>query len=453
MRSIFALAALLVGITSFVSAKEPVPGKSIEQLIDQLGSPDFTVREAAAKAIEALGPEALPALRKAKDHPDLEVRRRIKEWIPKFETEAFVAPKRVTLDVKKEPLEKVVAELARQTGYQLELATKDARPQKPISLRFAKTTFWEALDKVCQEGGLELHPEFGSPEKLTLSFEGKTSPYRAYQGAFRIRANSFRYLQQTSISKNIDFARLPRNAGAGGQGKEQKDVSEIFSFQFDFMAEPRLTVLYQSEPSLTEAMDDQKRSLLPKKMFDFERFGPRTRFVSSSRMGQGFFSYHDLSTTVDLLAPAKDARSVKVLRGTIPVFLEKERKRTVLVENIAKAQGKKHKSDEFTVEIDLFKQLAGNNYNVYFTFTKNQRDGKDSDRGDGSFELEDAKGHRYQAHGSGWRSDGRTTVANISFGPPFNNAGQLGPPVRLVYIRSIPMEYHVPFEFKDLPLP
>jgi hypothetical protein len=134
MCRIVAVAALLVGIPSFGPSQEPAPAKPIEQLIEQLSSQDFKVREAAAREIETLGPQALPGLRKAKDHPDLEVRRRIREWIPKLEMQAFLAPKRVNLDVKDQPLEKVVTELARQTGYQLELASRDARARKPITL-------------------------------------------------------------------------------------------------------------------------------------------------------------------------------------------------------------------------------------------------------------------------------------------------------------------------------
>src|SRR5579871_5570580 len=89
MYRIVAVAALLIGILSLLPAQETTPTKSIEQLIDQLSSQDFKVREAAAKEIEALGPQALPALRKAKDHPDLDVRRRIREWIPKFELQGI----------------------------------------------------------------------------------------------------------------------------------------------------------------------------------------------------------------------------------------------------------------------------------------------------------------------------------------------------------------------------
>lgn len=434
--------ALLVGFVSLLPAQGPDASKSIAQLIEQLGDKDFKVREAAAKAIETLGPDALPALRKAKDHPDLEVRRRINEWIPKFELEALAAPKRVNLDLKNETLEKIVAELARQTGYKLELADKGAPAQKRLSLRLVKATFWEALDRVCKEGGMELLPGHGSPDKIMLGFGGMASPYRAYQGAFRIRATGFHY----SLSRQIQFARFPFNVA----GKSQ---TENFQFNFDVAAEPRLTVLYLGDPSLTEALDDQKRSLLPKKQADDGRFA-HARFMHSRAMRPAFFMGHELFASMNMLAPTKGARTVKVLRGTIPVYLEKGKTRTVLVENIAKAKGKKHKSPELTVEIDQFKQLAGNQYRVSFTFTRDKQEGKDGGGGgDGTFGLEDEKGNRYEAHGSSMSGDGRKTEAQISFGPRFNNAGPLGPPIRLVYTRSIPQEYNVSLEFKDLPLP
>ncbi len=453
MCRVFAGVALLFGAASFLPAHEPAPDKAATQLIDQLGSQDFKIREAAAKAIEALGPEALPALRKAKDHPDLEVRRRIKEWIPKFEIEAFVSPKRVSLDANNQPLEKIMAELARQTGYQLELAAAgDARAQKPITLQLTKATFWEALDKVCQEGALELSPVQVIPEKLMLTFEDTTSPYRVYQGAFRLRAGGFHYHQQTS--KNIDFTHLPRKAVERDQKRDHQQSSESLSFHFDLVAEPRLKLLYLGEPSLIQALDDQKGSLIPKKEAEDERFGGRDRFFRLQRMHQRLVMGHQQPINVSLLVPTKAARSVKVLRGTIPVCLEKEKKRTVLVDNIAKAQGKKHRSDEFTVEIDLVKQLAGNQYQVYFSFTPNKPRGQDPEgEVDGSFELEDAKGGRYEAGSVGMTIGDQRTEASIGFRPSFNNVGPLGPPIRLVYIKSIPMEYHLPFEFKDLPLP
>ena len=76
---------LILGSASGLIAADTA-GKSAAQLIEQLSDRNFKVREEAARAIENLGPAALPALREAKNHPDPEVRRRIDQWIPQFET-------------------------------------------------------------------------------------------------------------------------------------------------------------------------------------------------------------------------------------------------------------------------------------------------------------------------------------------------------------------------------
>ena len=57
------------------SAKEP-DAAAIAKLVKQLGSPDFTEREAATKALEAIGFPALDALRKAAKDNDAEVAQR-----------------------------------------------------------------------------------------------------------------------------------------------------------------------------------------------------------------------------------------------------------------------------------------------------------------------------------------------------------------------------------------
>lgn len=48
----------------------------VSRLVRQLGSPNFAEREAATKALRALGEKALASLRAAKGSPDAEVRRR-----------------------------------------------------------------------------------------------------------------------------------------------------------------------------------------------------------------------------------------------------------------------------------------------------------------------------------------------------------------------------------------
>src|SRR5262245_34265288 len=62
-----------------------------ERLVDQLGSSRFAEREAAFKALDALGAAALPALRNAAKSKDAEVRQRAGELLARLERAADAA--------------------------------------------------------------------------------------------------------------------------------------------------------------------------------------------------------------------------------------------------------------------------------------------------------------------------------------------------------------------------
>src|SRR5262249_12635490 len=66
--------------------------------------------------------------------------------------------------------------------------------------------------------------------------------------------------------------------------------------------------------------------------------------------------------------------------------------------------------------------------------------------------LVDAKGNKYQIQRSRWDSTSPNNArGELTFASPRN--GSVGPPVKLVYSIWVTMQYAVPFEFKDLPLP
>src|SRR4051812_39890114 len=107
MRSLCLLGALVVGLTTLPSparAEETAEGKQIARLIAQLGSPQFTAREAATRALDAAGPRALEALRRALYHPETEVRcragRLVRAIEKRMETAHILAAKRVRLVYK-----------------------------------------------------------------------------------------------------------------------------------------------------------------------------------------------------------------------------------------------------------------------------------------------------------------------------------------------------------------
>ena len=64
-RTALALVPVLLLAPLWAAEDKPAPPPSAEKLIEQLGSRDFRVREAAAKALETQGAPALEKLRKA----------------------------------------------------------------------------------------------------------------------------------------------------------------------------------------------------------------------------------------------------------------------------------------------------------------------------------------------------------------------------------------------------
>jgi hypothetical protein len=163
------------------AADTPRPESSeADRLVKQLGSARFLEREAAFKALDALGPAALPALRRAAQSGDTEIRRRAGELIAKHERQAdsaaAFAPTKVRLKADNSPLAQVILDLSRQAHIRMDLAREPVDlAQRPVTLDTGETSFWEALDALCRQARVSLRPtEFdpvtaNSPQ--ALSFE------------------------------------------------------------------------------------------------------------------------------------------------------------------------------------------------------------------------------------------------------------------------------------------
>jgi hypothetical protein len=442
-------------LTSQLPAEQPTP----EELIQRLADKDFKVRRAAAKAIEELGPEALPALRQAREHPDLEVRNRIARWIPEFETLALVAPKKVTLNLVNQPLSKAVAELAQQSGYKLELQQKARADKLPCTIQITNVPFWQALDKICREGGLVATPDFRLAGGLSLYFSDGGNPQVVYHQAFRVVATNLVYNKQSHVTRSIDLAQLRRKPGAPVPSKnEQTQSSESLHLSFALEAEPRLQILGVGEPSLTEALDEHQQSLLPKQNAAAQNMMMQMQKQQMIALrGRAFRAAAGMNGgQIALQVPSDGAHTLKVIRGSIPVHLEKGRTRTVVFEDLAKAQGKKVEVEGSTYQLDLFtKSTKREQYDLHFSVTGKQPGRWGGPGGEaGELELQDAQGHAYFPYSTSTSSDGRTYDVRMSFGRQFNNAGgQPGPPVKLALTKTVQQVYHVPFEFRDLPFP
>src|SRR5262245_34548601 len=101
----------LIGLAAFPSdstAAEKAgdtPGVPIEDLIAKLGDKNFRIRQAAGKALEERGEEALPVLRQALGNDDEEIRRRVEVLTQKIERSVLLTPKRVSISMKDRPID------------------------------------------------------------------------------------------------------------------------------------------------------------------------------------------------------------------------------------------------------------------------------------------------------------------------------------------------------------
>ena len=112
---------------------------SIDDLIRRLGSSSFQERQAAAKALDAQGPLALPALQKAVAESDIEVRRRAialyRQIDKRISTARLLTAKPLKVSYKEAPVLDVVNDLALKTGYAIRVEGDRA------SLQDRKVTF------------------------------------------------------------------------------------------------------------------------------------------------------------------------------------------------------------------------------------------------------------------------------------------------------------------------
>ncbi len=192
-------AAALLAASVAVAADGKAAAPPLPRLIADLGSPDFTQREEATRALDALGAPALDELRKATTSSDAEVRRRARELVAKLErrqeTARLLQPRRVHLIFKDTPVGEAVAEFSRQAGFTLDLGYGAGLAERKVTLDTGGVPFWEAFDQFCRAAGLvEAHllPDAGNGPRQPDDNGARqakeralfANPYQPYGGAY-----------------------------------------------------------------------------------------------------------------------------------------------------------------------------------------------------------------------------------------------------------------------------
>lgn len=171
-----AILFLVVATNQLPAALGPLESqRDIGQFIRELGSPQFTERQAAAMALEEIGGSALTALRKAAQGADPEVRWRAAEITQRvgrrMEADRLLKSRRVHVVAQDVPVLDALADFARETGVSIRTVGDQTRiVGKSVNLEINARSFWEGLDQLCHQAGLaEVSLPTGSYRGQTLT--------------------------------------------------------------------------------------------------------------------------------------------------------------------------------------------------------------------------------------------------------------------------------------------
>ena len=280
---------------------------------------------------------------------DPEVRRRAGELIPILETTGSLALSLLSLDVEQQTVAQILDELGRRTTYKFQQwGGNDAH--RLYTFHLDKVPFWRAIDQISQTCGLVLQQGYGD-EWLRFQAQDAVVPHIHYDGAFRFVATSFQYY------RSVNLTPLPKSG-------PPSQPSESLTFSFSVFSEPRLPLLGIGQPVVEVAYDQDRRSLLP------PNSGQTNNVVMGCSDG-GNRSYQQ-QTTVTLNPTGERSRTLKFIRGVLPVTILLEQKPEVVTDNLLVRKGKDSTVGGVRFNIEDVTESPGPQYQIKMNLTNEE---------------------------------------------------------------------------------
>jgi hypothetical protein len=486
------LLAVVLGLIAVEGDDDPAPA----DLVTRLGSPQFADREKAGEALVKLGLPVLPALKKACDSGDLEIRRRSETLVARIEAGELLNATRVKLDIHDRPLAEAAEEIAKASGMRIRpgLNGQDRRvdpnwPQTRVTLQSAQPVpFWDVVDRLCEAGKLhrQIPQNFGTsflfePPFFGLALvPGTAGPPAIDSGAFRIellRVQCRRerdYGNGLSDLEHVEFGAIaPKRDPASGAVERSSYTADLV-----VSAEPRLRILTVGDVVDAKAIDDQGRSLLKTLSAEEERqqlahrrmnphldpaLQPQLRYGAVSHPSTGAWRF-----SLALSYPSPPAKRIALLRGVVPLIAIGRRPDPVVVE-LKDADGKQFSSGSNVITVHKVDARSSRQPTVEFTLKTAEPPG------DENMVAYDAKGTRLnirrptdlmelrlevvdrQGNGLFWqftRSPSERTQGRMAIVVHGRNGQEVrAENLRLRYWDVIAAAADIPFVFKDVPTP
>jgi hypothetical protein len=353
---------LSLTIPAVSSSQTPKEDELVARLIGQLGSPRFTEREEAGRALDGLGPVALEALRRAADDRDPEVARRAAGLIRKIEkrqeSARMLAPQRVRLLYADTPLAEAVEDLAKKTGFSIKLEPNKALllADRTITLDTGEVTFWEAWELFCAAAGVTERlpaPPAGNPAPQTYG-----TSVVIINGNMRITSSDVTRPESSEKEETLSLVHgKPRNLPTDRQGAlrltalppetilvgQQKVDGEIL-FGLEATLEPRLKWLRALGLRVGRAVDDQGQSLTPR-LVSFAKLASQRGNPSMFVNGVPYYPDDAPPETnprhlpIRLQRGEKPSRLLKELSGTLIALVQGPLEPLATIDNVFESAG------------------------------------------------------------------------------------------------------------------
>lgn len=298
--------------------------EDVGELVSRLGSSRFADRAAASTKLETLGEVALPAIEKAIDGTDPEVRIRAARLRKKIEAAVLGRPTQIIFEKGDVPFGLAVASLATPGSNRVEWHPGSPdRSRGVISLHDrGPIPFWSAIDRLCRAGDLHyLRPSAsesggtgGTQFRLFLAPGAEECP-RSDSGPLRMEIVGILQHRYINLIPNpVDDQRAASNT----------DPPPPFGAKFSSLAvdlrlfvEPRLLIQRFGDAVVTEAIDDRGQTLIRNDGPHIQRWGLALLVPSRGCVGQ---------LSLQLLCPPKPVGTIRRLSFSMPVEVVARRK-------------------------------------------------------------------------------------------------------------------------------
>jgi hypothetical protein len=462
----------MMGLGAYlVAAVVAVAGDdNVAELVERLGTPRFAEREAATKALRDLGPRALPALRAARKSKDPEIRNRAARLVDVLQADWLTTPTRLPLDFRDVTAEDIVKAIDGRNDLRISMLDQATRPPPGgppgLTLRSnGPVTFWEAVDRFCEAAGQE-----PLPANHFVGSAGEPMTYLMPRGrdagdSLHVNSGVFRVALESLV---LSGERQPPGPGRPG-GRSQLSAKLVFE------AEPRMFAVYDGPCTWVEVVDDEGHPLVRPGGQEPRRYG-EVGGHGQYAMGSGVFGTGQRFDVAEPLpGPDRPGRTLKKLRGIMPVLLAMREPDPLVVPLNPKGGGAEARDDRVAIsvgkcqfggprgfpmaELDLTLRTIGPG-TFHARILPYQIDVLDADGT--RFHLVGAQittGRAIDARGPHGPAEARVTLNMMSKARPKPPQDGGRPsfegkePVRLRFYHVFQATTEVAFSFEDLPLP